>query len=205
MRRSAEGFRNPLPNNNAKSMESSKRKFESYANKVKVFNEIRANFWCLLNFLFLICTLRVHGQRGDPRVYTNSGGVVGSVVHVNDMLSNRQIDVKQFLGIPYAEPPVGDLRFQKPQFHGAWDEDLECKDMPKACVQYMEAPYPWRMSPEDPNISEDCLYLNVWVPKDASPENKKSVFFWIYGGGFFMGSNRQEIYDGRVIAALGDV
>ncbi|CAL1291544.1 unnamed protein product [Larinioides sclopetarius] len=172
--------------------------------KTKTKKEKHTDFWWLLSFAFLIYSPRV--QSGDPRVFTSNGAVVGSLVHFNDMLSNRQIDVKQFLGIPFADKPLGELRFQKPQDARPWDnDDLQCKEMPKACVQYQPAPYPWRMDPEDPNISEDCLYLNVWVPKDANPRNKKAVFFWVYGGGFFMGSNRQEIYDGRVIAALGDV
>ncbi|GBM87231.1 Acetylcholinesterase-1, partial [Araneus ventricosus] len=167
--------------------------------------ETLANFWWLVNFLFLVSTLRVNGQDGDPRVTTSLGELVGSLAYVNEIESNHEIDVKQFLGVPFAKPPLENLRFLKPEAVEAWSEPIECKDRPKACVQYMETPFPWSMYPNDPNISEDCLYLNIWVPKDASPENKKSVLFWIYGGGFFMGSIRQEIYNGRVIAALGDV
>ncbi|CAL1291542.1 unnamed protein product [Larinioides sclopetarius] len=165
--------------------------------------KIFTNFWWLV--ILLLCTLRVLGQGDDPRVTTSLGELVGSFVQVNDIEKDTQIQVKQFLGVPFANPPLEDLRFLKPEAIEAWSEPIECKIRPKACVQYTEAPYPWRMNPDDPNISEDCLYLNIWVPKDASPQNKKSVFFWIHGGGFFMGSIRQEIYEGQVMAALGDV
>ncbi|GBM49089.1 Acetylcholinesterase [Araneus ventricosus] len=167
--------------------------------------ETLANVLRLVSFLFLICTLRVNGRDDDPRVTTSLGELVGSLVQVNDTESNSLIDVKQFLAVPFAKPPLGNLRFRKPEAVEAWTEPFQCKDMPNACVQYMAYPFPWAMSPHDPHISEDCLYLNIWVPSDASPQNKKQVFFFIHGGGFFTGSIRQPIYDGRALAGLGDV
>ncbi|GBM49093.1 Acetylcholinesterase [Araneus ventricosus] len=112
----------------------------------------------------------------------------------------------ELLSVPRQKEDPHDIRrFRKPEAVEAWTEPLQCKDMPNACVQYMAYPFPWAMSPHDPHISEDCLYLNIWVPNDASPQNKKQVFFFIHGGGFFTGSIRQPIYDGRALAGLGDV
>ena len=75
--------------------------------------------------------------------------------------------------------------------------------MPPACIQYSVFPFPW-YDFED-GKSEDCLYLNMWVPESKGSNDKKTVMFWIYGGGFAYGSIRKPVYDGRALAAVGDV
>ncbi|GFV80897.1 acetylcholinesterase [Trichonephila clavipes] len=129
-------------------------------------------------------------------VQTPSGPIIGTTTQI------LALYVKTFLGIPYARPPVGNLRFTRTIPVDPWSEALNATTMPLACIQYTTYPYPWYDF--EPEKSEDCLYLNIWTPIDAAPGTNKSVMFYIHGGESF-GSNRKDVYDGRALAALGDV
>lgn len=102
--------------------------------------------------------------------------------------------VRKFLGVPFAQPPVGDLRFKRAVPVKKWEGVKECKQMPPKPIQFM--------IPMDFGESEDCLYLNVWAPENA--ENCP-VFVWIYGGGLNYGSNSDPSYDGENMAKKGIV
>ncbi|XP_054721159.1 acetylcholinesterase-1-like [Uloborus diversus] len=130
-------------------------------------------------------------------VQTRSGPVEG----ILDTYQGTLVEV--FLGIPYAAPPVGNLRFKRTVPVQPWTEPLKSDRYSPACVQYFPYKYPWvdKMLGQ----SEDCLHLNIWAPRSAYSTSKKAVMFWIYGGGFSSGSNRIETYDGGVLAAEGDV
>ncbi|KAG8195663.1 hypothetical protein JTE90_003808 [Oedothorax gibbosus] len=136
--------------------------------------------------------------------------VLPPTVHLNNSLFIGQtvvfarIPVQQFLGIPFAEPPVGKLRFQKPVPIKSYPPEFEATTFPKACLQYSIYPYPWYIAERD-RKSEDCLYMNIWVPTGASPSNKKAVMYWMYGGGHRYGSMADSLYDGTKLAALGDI
>uniref|UniRef100_A0A8B9P1F4 Carboxylic ester hydrolase n=1 Tax=Apteryx owenii TaxID=8824 RepID=A0A8B9P1F4_APTOW len=110
--------------------------------------------------------------------------------------------VTAFLGIPYAEPPLGRLRFQRPRAPRPWSGVLDASAYRHACYQYVDTMYPGFGGSEmwNPNreMSEDCLYLNVWVPSPR-PRNA-SVLVWIYGGGFYSGAASLDVYDGRYLA-----
>ena len=108
-----------------------------------------------------------------------------------------------YRGIPFAAPPVGELRFRAPQPAAAWDGVREAQAFsPVAPQLQMEGLEQLLPSPPQ-SQSEDCLYLNVWTPGlDAAA---RPVMVWIHGGGFIAGSGSEPLYDGRHLAARGDV
>ncbi len=105
-----------------------------------------------------------------------------------------------YRGIPFAAPPVGDLRWRAPQPVKPWDGVLEATQFAPACPQ-MELKIPLFPKVE---TSEDCLYLNVWSPAKTA-NDKLPVMVWIYGGGFAMGSTSIPMYDGQRLAKMGVV
>ncbi|XP_014357082.2 juvenile hormone esterase [Papilio machaon] len=93
-----------------------------------------------------------------------------------------------FRGIPYAEPPIGDLRFKPPQPKKAWDGVRDAKKFGPICCQC-------NLNKEEvaPSASEDCLFLNVYTP-DIKPKNALPVMFYIHGGGLVSGSGNDDMY-----------
>jgi para-nitrobenzyl esterase len=115
--------------------------------------------------------------------------------------------VQIFKGIPFAAPPVGDLRWRAPQPVKPWKGVRQCTAFGPSPMQASPAPFSmWSeefLIPKEP-ISEDCLYLNVWT--SATHRNKKKpVLVWIYGGGFVSGGSAVPIYDGEAMARKGIV
>jgi para-nitrobenzyl esterase len=115
----------------------------------------------------------------------------------------QENQLKVFRGIPFAAPPVGDLRWQAPQPHAGWDGVRDASKFGAQAPQDSRM-LDWLMGQADtpPERSEDCLFLNIWTP---ATEGKRPVMFWIHGGGFTMGSGSQPIYDGQHLADRGDV
>ncbi|KAF8770251.1 Acetylcholinesterase-1 like protein [Argiope bruennichi] len=111
--------------------------------------------------------------------------------------------VNEYLGIRYAQPPVGSLRFQRTKKLRFVPSQFKALNIPPACLQYSESPYPWYVN--GLYKSEDCLFLNIWTPVDASPSNQKAVLFWIHGGGFRFGSIQDQLYNGVPLAGIGDI
>ncbi len=109
--------------------------------------------------------------------------------------------VTSFKGIPYAAPPVGDLRWRAPQPVKPWSGIRPASEYGADCMQ---KPFPGDAAPLGVTPAEDCLYVNVWVP--ASPPAKKlPVLVWIYGGGFVNGGSSPAVYDGSQFAKRGVV
>ena len=109
--------------------------------------------------------------------------------------------VSGFKGIPFAAPPVGDLRWKSPQPVKAWPGVRQTTAFAAACMQN-----PASLKNQAPGISasEDCLYLDVWTPARTSHE-KLPVIAWIYGGGFNGGMTSAPLYDGAHFAGKGVV
>ena len=98
--------------------------------------------------------------------------------------------VRRYLGIPFAAPPVGNLRWRAPQPVTPWKGIKEAHRFAPACAQTAV----WISNPK----SEDCLYLNVWAP--AKTTGKLPVMVWIHGGGYYGGTGAQPLYDGSNLA-----
>jgi para-nitrobenzyl esterase len=109
--------------------------------------------------------------------------------------------VRIFKGVPFAAPPVGDLRWKAPQPAVAWTGVRKADAFGDRCIQ--TNPYPdqiWR----DPAESEDCLYAAIWTAAKSAQEHRP-VLVWFYGGGFMSGSGDEPRYDGEHLAAKGVV
>ena len=112
-----------------------------------------------------------------------------------------------FRGVPYAQPPVGELRFCRPQEHAAWEGILPCRKFAPRCPQadltkmdFYSKEFYDDMVPE---TNEDCLYLNIWTPAAAKPGDRLPVLFWIHGGAFLHGCGSEKEFDGEGFAKKG--
>ena len=118
-----------------------------------------------------------------PVVQTADGRVEGLYAH----------GAAEFLGIPYAAPPVGQFRWRPPQPPAEWTETLLTIDFRDTCVQNQAGQF------AHPSITEDCLYLNVYAPRNfAEKPQARPVMVWFYGGGVVAGESND--YDGAKLA-----
>jgi len=130
---------------------------------------------------------------GDP-VQTSAGAVSGT---------SLPSGVRAYLGIPYALPPVRELRWMPPQrtrWSGIWNADRFGPE----CIQLLRPHDINHYFGEEPT-SEDCLYLNVWTPAGANANSNLPVVAFIYGGGGTVGSAGMAIYGGEQMAAKGAI
>ena len=142
----------------------------------------------LLGLLILAPAVLIAAS-STPQVKTHSGAVEGK----------DDGKVKTFLGIPYATPPVGELRWKAPQPVTKWSGVKKATEFGYHCMQgnvYGDMVF------HDPGASEDCLTLNIWVP-DKHVDPKLPVMVWIYGGGFVAGTTSEARQDGYHLAQQG--
>jgi len=125
-------------------------------------------------------------------------------INVDGGLISGTVDdgINTYKGIPFAAPPVGDLRWKAPQPVEDWDGVRDCTEYSSDCPHpsYPEG----SLYARDPHPqSEDCLYLNVW--SEANADEKRPVMVWIHGGGFTRGAGSNSAYDGKQLAKKGVV
>ena len=113
---------------------------------------------------------------------------------VRGAVSARNPDVVAFKGIPFAAPPVGELRWRPPEPVIGWEGVRDASESGPICVQN---------GGRNVTQDEDCLFLNVWAPRETA--EPRPVLFWIHGGGYTGGSGSTAIYDGTRLAADGAV
>lgn len=153
----------------------------------------------LLCFLFSyvepegFCQKEGSCQVESPRITTKLGVIIGNRITFNNT------DVNEFLGIPFAESPTGNLRFKAPvPITEPWVEPLTATRYQPSCLQSNK-------KKAGKKTSEDCLYLNIWTPVMRLTDAPKSVMVFIHGGSFNMGTASTKDSNGTVLTAMGDV
>jgi para-nitrobenzyl esterase len=150
-----------------------------------------------MRFLFpaiVICAAAVLPALAADRVKTANG--------ILESTSAPKDGVRSFKGIPFAQPPVGDLRWREPQPVKNWTGARNADQFGPRCMQRTSpgADYWFRSN----GMSEDCLYLNVWTPAKSGNE-RLPVLVYIFGGGFQNGDGSEPRYDGESMARRGIV
>jgi para-nitrobenzyl esterase len=130
--------------------------------------------------------------KGLLKVKTTQGLVEGTL---------ERSGIISFKGIPFAAPPVGEYRWKEPQPVKNWEGVLKANAF---AAKPMQTNIFGDMNSRSKNMSEDCLYLNIWTPA-KSPKEKLPVLVYFYGGGFVAGDASEPRYDGESMAQKGIV
>jgi para-nitrobenzyl esterase len=149
---------------------------------------------CALAITALVACLPSRVFADSLIVKTEKGKVQGKTINSGK--------VKAFLGLPYAAPPVGDLRWRAPQPAVAWKGERDATKFGAHCAQvkvYEDMIF------QDGAGSEDCLFLNVYTPADTKPKSKLPVMFWIHGGGYSGGASSEPRHNGDFLPTKGVV
>src|ERR1043166_1768164 len=143
--------------------------------------------------LIVICLCSVVATAATDVVQTANGLIEGPGMQPSG--------VRIFRGIPFAQPPVGELRWREPQPVKNWTGVRQAREFGPRCMQ---APIFDDMRFRSNGVSEDCLYLNVWTPAKSNHE-RLPVLVYFYGGGFVTGDGSELRYDGENMATKGIV
>lgn len=162
------------------------------------FKRARSLFTLLLITLALVCLSSIAFAKNNKYKKHNHhkchNGRLGTVIHTRQGVIEGFEDENNtwsWQGIPYAAPPVGELRWKAPEFPESWEGVLETKDFCEECPQF---------NPNGEFIgNEDCLYMNIWRP--ATRQHNLPVYLWLHPGGNSVGSGSHPWYYGDKLAA----
>ena len=163
--------------------------------RAKTASRVTKLLLCSLAGLAAMAIATAASSQTTPLVRVESGELQGVVAD----------GVVSFKGIPFAAPPVGDLRWRPPQPSARWTGVRQAEEFGAACMQGRGGPPQAAAAgaPAAPVPSEDCLFLNVWRPASATPGAKLPVMVWIHGGGFMGGSGASPNTSGAQFAKQG--
>ena len=152
--------------------------------------------------IFSGCSNTTDHQGENLKQNTQGSLVVPTVYGSVSGLDTESMNVKAFRGIPYAKPPVGDLRWRPPEPPNSWQRTKLANKFGLPCWQsHSENAFVWSRGIFE--RSEDCLYLNVWT--DSASSSPKPVMVWFHGGSHTSGWGHGEVFDGTRLAELGVV
>ncbi|XP_069018479.1 cocaine esterase [Embiotoca jacksoni] len=163
------------------------------------------NFCAKQALCFLLLFLGIAADLNAPEVQTELGSLRGTFLTVK----GKEDGVYAYLGIPFAKPPLGpSLRLAAPQPVEGWEGVKDATQQPFMCIQSkpmvsLMLEKLGNITMEIPDVSEDCLYLNIYTPANRAHDAKLPVMVWIHGGGFVLGS--ASMFDGSAMAAYQDV
>ncbi|XP_066494025.1 fatty acyl-CoA hydrolase precursor, medium chain-like [Tiliqua scincoides] len=158
--------------------------------------------------ILLVCTpdLSAHGHNpASPEVVTKHGRLRGQQIYIGE--AERNVSV--FLGVPFAKPPIGPLRFSPPEPPEPWSSLRNATSYPPMCLQdratgqQLSDDFTNRKEKLSWTMSENCLYLNIYTPATSDMKEKLPVMVWIHGGGLAVGA--ASTYDGSALAAFENV
>ncbi|XP_031196980.1 acylcarnitine hydrolase [Mastomys coucha] len=159
----------------------------------------------LSGLLLLFIHVQGHdSSESSPIRNTHTGQVRGRLVHMKD----TKAGIHTFLGIPFAKPPVGSLRFAPPEAPEPWSGVRDGTSQPAICLQNHDMlselglPDMKRMLSSF-SMSEDCLYLNIYTPAHAQEGSNLPVMVWIHGGALVIGM--ASMFDGSLLTAIEDL
>jgi para-nitrobenzyl esterase len=164
---------------------------------------IRCSYLCLaISMLLVQPASPQHVDTKGPLVHLANGTLEGTMSG----------EIAVFKGIPFAQPPVGPLRWRPPQPNAPWSGIRDATKPSRPCMQSLQgvdsfieplaAAYGVTYSPQQLDPSEDCLYLNVWTPQ-LQPGVHLPVMVWLHGGSNRVGSGTEPGYDGASLASRG--
>ena len=167
---------------------------------IGVASSAGARFPLALLALLLVTPPHSEAQRSDELVVETNKGLLRGITMT--AVTGRQVDA--WLGVPFAKPPVGPLRFKHPQPMHRWHDVRDAHELPNSCWQTedtyfgdFEGSSMWNANTP---MNEDCLYLNVVVPRPR-PARPAAVMVWIFGGGFYSGTSTLDVYDPKILAS----
>jgi para-nitrobenzyl esterase len=150
---------------------------------------------CALGCIGLVLSVSANGFADSLTVKTEDGKVTGKTINDGK--------VKAFLGLPYAAPPVGDLRWKAPQPVAKWKGERDGTTFGPHCAQ--NHVFDDMVFQDAAGAKEDCLFLNVYAPADSTDKSKLPVMFWIHGGGYSGGGSSEPRHNGDFLPLKGVV